>query len=786
MLNTLASVHSRRSYEFAIDTFIAWYCSEPRLTFNRAVVVRYRSHLEGRGLSAATINLHLSAIRRLADESAESGWLTPELAIRKRDPLKQPPSPSARNWRQRPLSFTTEHRRRFLKAGEAVSVADYERWRTSRELLPGVPPSSSQEWSVRKLDSYAIILLAMATVFQSPRWRFSGDFTRQEQQDLLRLARKVAEQRGHAGSARLLQFERIKGNRSVAAVYDVSFVDGGDTTVDRFAIKVYPEPSGAKEESARAQSVQGKEYFAKLGASYFEDFPRAVVYAYVGASEQAMSLASVFNKGLDEPVVKGAFEHFFRGIHRELSTPESPWPSGSEYVNALRNRLPPDFVLEAEEAELESGRLIVLPKDESRPPRRPKPIDLVKLPEEPRWGDHLALVEWSAMKGAYPDAKGLKPNLPLRLGDKILWLRVNQPVYEDLLSRLDGPDEGAARDGILLTFHSSLLRSLDEELLALSYPRSAIIAYEELRKSALNVRPLLRYRRHTDLHLDNIIYAAQKMTAIDLASIDSDAAFVCHARLETSIWYRLFYRLELSGEDAAGILKRLDSGDEVWRPRSATERLAIDLLLRIRDHSSTLLSEVGGDGDELVLTYATQALIHQRQALRDQNQCSDVWATYLTHWLNKVRSLGTLAPSRAPRTVATAALGHAAQSVSLDVNRELESVRDEVRTLSLTVERLAGRIASLQDVPSRERGDDPLSRDVEQIRAEVHSIQKRMATELPPAPAEATSTWDSRFGEELRPIRATPGWPFAKWAVLLGVALSCGVVSLWAASQWAR
>jgi hypothetical protein len=81
VLNTLASVHSRRSYAFAIDSFIAWYCSEPRLTFNRAVVVRYRSHLEGRSLAASTINLHLSAIRRLADESAESGWLTPELAI---------------------------------------------------------------------------------------------------------------------------------------------------------------------------------------------------------------------------------------------------------------------------------------------------------------------------------------------------------------------------------------------------------------------------------------------------------------------------------------------------------------------------------------------------------------------------------------------------------------------------------------------------------------------------------------------------------------------------------
>src|SRR3954447_9756347 len=81
VLNTLASRHSRRSYKYAIDRFINWYCSEPRLEFNRSVVVRYRSFLERLSLSAATINLHLSAIRRLADESAESGWLTPELAI---------------------------------------------------------------------------------------------------------------------------------------------------------------------------------------------------------------------------------------------------------------------------------------------------------------------------------------------------------------------------------------------------------------------------------------------------------------------------------------------------------------------------------------------------------------------------------------------------------------------------------------------------------------------------------------------------------------------------------
>jgi site-specific recombinase XerC len=81
VLSTLASAHSRRSYKHAIEKFIDWYCSEPRLGFNRSVVLRYRAFLEGLTLSAATVNLHLSAIRRLADEAAESGWLSPELAI---------------------------------------------------------------------------------------------------------------------------------------------------------------------------------------------------------------------------------------------------------------------------------------------------------------------------------------------------------------------------------------------------------------------------------------------------------------------------------------------------------------------------------------------------------------------------------------------------------------------------------------------------------------------------------------------------------------------------------
>jgi hypothetical protein len=80
VLNTLTSVSGQRTYDHAIREFVAWYCSEPRLAFNRTVVLRYRIHLEQRGYAPATINLRLAAVRRIAHEAADAGLLSPELA----------------------------------------------------------------------------------------------------------------------------------------------------------------------------------------------------------------------------------------------------------------------------------------------------------------------------------------------------------------------------------------------------------------------------------------------------------------------------------------------------------------------------------------------------------------------------------------------------------------------------------------------------------------------------------------------------------------------------------
>ena len=80
VLNSLPAASSQQSYGHAIDEFIGWYCSEPRLAFNRTVVLRYRFFLEQNNLASSTINVRLAAVRRLAYEAADTGLLSPELA----------------------------------------------------------------------------------------------------------------------------------------------------------------------------------------------------------------------------------------------------------------------------------------------------------------------------------------------------------------------------------------------------------------------------------------------------------------------------------------------------------------------------------------------------------------------------------------------------------------------------------------------------------------------------------------------------------------------------------
>ena len=80
VLDGLSSCHTRRAYSQALDEFLIWFRDEPNRQFNKATVQKYRTELETKGLAPSSINVRLSAIRRLALEASDNGRLDPELA----------------------------------------------------------------------------------------------------------------------------------------------------------------------------------------------------------------------------------------------------------------------------------------------------------------------------------------------------------------------------------------------------------------------------------------------------------------------------------------------------------------------------------------------------------------------------------------------------------------------------------------------------------------------------------------------------------------------------------
>src|ERR1700689_998892 len=71
---------TRRAYSQALDEFLIWFHDAPGRQFNKAAVQKYRAELETKGLAPSSINVRLSAIRRLALEAADNGVMATELA----------------------------------------------------------------------------------------------------------------------------------------------------------------------------------------------------------------------------------------------------------------------------------------------------------------------------------------------------------------------------------------------------------------------------------------------------------------------------------------------------------------------------------------------------------------------------------------------------------------------------------------------------------------------------------------------------------------------------------
>jgi integrase len=80
VLDSVSSPITRRVYNLGLDEFFAWYSQEPRSGFTKATVAAWRVVLEARGLGAVSINVRITAVRKLAIEAADNGLLAPELA----------------------------------------------------------------------------------------------------------------------------------------------------------------------------------------------------------------------------------------------------------------------------------------------------------------------------------------------------------------------------------------------------------------------------------------------------------------------------------------------------------------------------------------------------------------------------------------------------------------------------------------------------------------------------------------------------------------------------------
>src|SRR5450631_2324724 len=80
VLDSVSSPITKRVYNLGLDEFFAWYAQEPRAGFTKATVSAWRVALEGRRLGSVSINVRITAVRKLAVEATDNGLLAPEIA----------------------------------------------------------------------------------------------------------------------------------------------------------------------------------------------------------------------------------------------------------------------------------------------------------------------------------------------------------------------------------------------------------------------------------------------------------------------------------------------------------------------------------------------------------------------------------------------------------------------------------------------------------------------------------------------------------------------------------
>jgi site-specific recombinase XerD len=79
VIDGLTSQHSKDAYERSLREFLTWFDQAGRPGLSKATLQRYKNVLQDQGLAPATINLKLSAIRKMCYEAADNGLIEPSM-----------------------------------------------------------------------------------------------------------------------------------------------------------------------------------------------------------------------------------------------------------------------------------------------------------------------------------------------------------------------------------------------------------------------------------------------------------------------------------------------------------------------------------------------------------------------------------------------------------------------------------------------------------------------------------------------------------------------------------
>ena len=147
VLNSVASVHSKRNYSKALDEMFT-PCADRAQGLSRALLMEYRAAMLEKKLSASTVNVRLSTIRKLVGEVRRNGIIDAEEAANSWRSQRFPKGSQTRELVDAGAGTGGAHRSRSVDVEGQAGLRD-------PRILGWLRPSSRRVGHLRRRDDRA-------------------------------------------------------------------------------------------------------------------------------------------------------------------------------------------------------------------------------------------------------------------------------------------------------------------------------------------------------------------------------------------------------------------------------------------------------------------------------------------------------------------------------------------------------------------------------------------------------------------------------------------------------